>query len=341
MENTKVSKKPQVVTPTIVEDDGPGAKTTLPARPEAKAPAKAPAKRRVTTAVSTKVNKVSPLQLYLQEVAKYPLLTPEEEFSLAKKQFDEGDIKAAHRMVTSNLRLVVKIASDFRQAQINLLDLIQEGNYGLMQAVKKFNPYKGVKLSSYAAWWIRAFILKYIMDNKSQVKIGTTAAQRKLFFNLKKEADRMLEEYDRIDTKKLAKVLDVKEKDVIEMQIRLNSPDVSMDAPISNGDDASSSTRGSLIASKDRSVEDDLAQSQIKSIFADHLEEFEKTLEGRDLDIYHSRMVSEKPMTLQQIGDKYGISRERARQLEAKILKKLKDFVTDKGILVAPEPPPS
>lgn len=335
-----MSKKLPTVTPTIVEVDAkPSPKKVATGRgTKTKSVVPAPSKSR-TTSVSTKVNKVSPLQLYLQEVAKYPLLTPEEEFSLAKKQFDEGDINAAHRMVTSNLRLVVKIASDFRQAQINLLDLIQEGNYGLMQAVKKFNPYKGVKLSSYAAWWIRAFILKYIMDNKSQVKIGTTAAQRKLFFNLKKEADRMLEEYDRIDTKKLAKVLDVKEKDVIEMQIRLNSPDVSMDAPIGGGgDDSSSSTRGSLIASKASSVEDDLAHSQIKGIFADHLEEFEQTLEGRDLDIYHSRMVNDKPLTLQQIGDKYGISRERARQLEAKILKKLKEFVTDKGILLAPEP---
>ncbi|MFY7927288.1 MAG: sigma-70 family RNA polymerase sigma factor, partial [Oligoflexus sp.] len=121
---------------------------------------------------SQAIGKLTPLQLYLQEIAKYPLLSPEEESQFARKHFEEGDIAAAHRLVTSNLRLVVKIANDFRQAQSNLLDLIQEGNYGLMQAVKKYNPYKGVKLSSYAAWWIRAYILKYIMDNKSQVKIG-------------------------------------------------------------------------------------------------------------------------------------------------------------------------
>lgn len=283
---------------------------------------------------SQSISSVSPLQLYLQEVAKYPLLSPEEEFDLAQKHHDDGDIKAAHRLVTANLRLVVKIANDFRQAQINLLDLIQEGNYGLMQAVKKFNPYKGVKLSSYAAWWIRAFILKYVMDNKSQVKIGTTAAQRKLFFNLKKEADKMLEEYDRIDTKELAKVLDVKEKDVIEMQMRLGSPDVSMDAPISGGmDEGQSATRGSLMASNEGTVEDQLATDQVKGIFGQHLKDFEKTLKGRDLDIFLQRMISESPLTLQQIGDKYEISRERARQLEVKILKKLKEFVLAKGLL--------
>ena len=143
-----------------------------------------------TVTGSKSASNVSPLQLYLQEIAKYPLLSPEEELETAKKHFDDGHVGSAHRLVTSNLRLVVKIANEFRQAQINFLDLIQEGNYGLMQAVKRFNPYKGVKLSSYAAWWIRAYILKYIMDNKSQVKIGTTAAQRKLFFNLRKEAIR-------------------------------------------------------------------------------------------------------------------------------------------------------
>ncbi len=125
--------------------------------------------------------RLSPLELYLKEITKYPLLEPEEEFELARSHFEDNDIESAHRLITSNLRLVVKIAYDFRRAQSHLLDLIQEGNYGLMQAVKKFNPYKGVKLSSYAAWWIRAYILKFLMDSKSQVKLATTAGQRKLF----------------------------------------------------------------------------------------------------------------------------------------------------------------
>lgn len=276
---------------------------------------------------------VSPLQLYLQQIAKYPLLEPEEEYELARRQFDEQDVQAAHRLVTSNLRLVVKIANDFRQAQTNLLDLIQEGNYGLMQAVKKFNPYKGVKLSSYAAWWIRAYILKYLMDNKSQVKIGTTADQRKLYYNLEKTARKLLQEYETVDTKLLAETLNVREKDVIEMQQRLGSPDVSMDAPV--GDDPDSPTRGSLIAGKDIGAEDELGNAELKRIFSEHLELFRETLKGRDLELFDARLMAEEPLTLQEVGDRYGISRERARQIEARIVDKLKKFVEKSGLLDA------
>ena len=286
-----------------------------------------------TPATGGAVAKRSPLQLYLQEIAKYPLLTPEEEYETALLHFEDDDITAAHRLVTSNLRLVVKIANDFKQAQVSMLDLIQEGNYGLMQAVKKFNPYKGVKLSSYSAWWIRAFILKYIMDNKSQVKIGTTAAQRKLFFNLKKEADKLLAEYDRVDTKLLAENLDVKEKEVIEMQMRLAAPDYSLDAPIGQ-DDSEGTTRGAMIPDqKAVDAEESLADGQLKEIFADHLDEFSQSLKGRDLEIYRERIIADSPVTLQELGDKYGISRERARQLEAKIIKNLKKFVAEKGVI--------
>ena len=201
-----------------------------------------------------------------------------------------------------------------------------------MQAVKKYNPYKGVKLSSYAAWWIRAFILKHIMDNKSQVKIGTTAAQRKLFFNLKKEADKLLAEYDRIDTKLLAENLNVKEKDVIEMQMRLSAPDYSLDAPIKR-DGGESISRGAMIASDSESAEDLLSSREEMSLFTEHLDEFKITLKGRDLEIFNNRIMAEKPLTLQEIGDRYGVSRERARQLEAKIIKNLKQFVQDKGVI--------
>lgn len=287
---------------------------------------------------SQALSKLSPLQLYLQEIAKYPLLSPEEELEYARKHFEDADISAAHRLVTSNLRLVVKIANDFRQAQTNLLDLIQEGNYGLMQAVKKFNPYKGVKLSSYAAWWIRAYILKYIMDNKSQVKIGTTAAQRKLFFNLRKEIDRLLQEYDHVDTKMLAASLDVKEKDVIDMQMRLSAPDFSLDAPVGGDDENEGTTRGSMLAAPGVSVEDQLLNEEIRSVFGEHLANFRQTLKGRDLEIFNDRILNENPLTLQEIGDRYGISRERARQIEVKIVQNLKNFVRDQGIIdVDPE----
>ena len=274
---------------------------------------------------------VSPLQLYLKEIAKHPLLSPEEEFETARQLYDEGDIAAAHRLVTSNLRLVVKIANDFKQARVNTLDLIQEGNTGLMQAVKKFNPYKGVKLSSYAAWWIRAYILKYIMDNKSLVKIGTTAAQRKLYYNLRKETDRLLAEYDRVDTRLLAENLNVKEKEIIEMQMRLGSPDVSLDAPV--GNEEGGTTRGMMLESDDTSAEELVSGLEIRRAFGEHLRDFAATLKERDLEIFNTRMLAEQPLTLQEIGNKYGISRERARQLEARILKNLRNFVKSKGII--------
>jgi RNA polymerase sigma-32 factor len=272
---------------------------------------------------------VSPLQLYLREIARYPLLDPEDEYDSAVKLYEEGDPKAAHRLVTANLRLVVKIASDFQRSQVSFMDLIQEGNFGLVQAVKRFNPYKGVKLSSYAAWWIRAYILKHLMDSKSQVRIGTTAAQRKLFYNLRKQTEKLLAEYDHVDTKLLAASLDVKEKDVIEMQQRLGSPDVSLDAPLS--DDPKSPTQGDLLAADEPRIEDRLADAQLKEIFQEHLDEFQAQLKGRDREVFDARMLAETPLTLQELGDKYGITRERARQIENNILKKLKEFVRKKG----------
>ncbi len=273
---------------------------------------------------------VSPLQLYLQEVARHPLLEPEEEYDLAVRHFEDGDVHAAHRLITSNLRLVVKIANDFRRAQESTLDLIQEGNYGLMQAVKRYNPYKGVKLSSYAAWWIRAYILKYLMDNKSLVKMGTTTAQRKLFFNLRKEAEKLLAEYDQVDTKLLASNLNVREKDVVEMQQRLSGPDLSFDEPVSEGSDV---TRGSTYADPGESVEDILAKKEVQAIFKKHLDEFKKRITGRDLELFEDRLLSVQPMTLQEFGERHGISRERARQIEVRLMQKLKEFVREKGFV--------
>jgi RNA polymerase sigma-32 factor len=290
----------------------------------------------VTNLPSTQAQKqslvgVTPLQLFLQEIAKYPLLSPQEEYELAVKHHTEGDVAAAQRLVTSNLRLVVKIANDFRHAQANLLDLIQEGNYGLMQAVKRFNPYKGVKLSSYSAWWIRAYILKYLMDNRSQVKIGTTAAQRKIYYNLRKETEKLLQEYETVDPKMLAANMDVTEQEIIEMQQRLSSPDVSID--ISSGEDGAGS-KYSLIADQSASAEDEYANEEVRKIFHEHLEEFEKSLSGRDLEIFRDRLLNEDPKTLQELGDVYGITRERARQLEQRVIKKLKEFVSNKGRII-------
>jgi len=269
--------------------------------------------------------KQSPLEIYLREINRYPLLTPEEEYDLAVKHHSHSDREAAQRLITSNLRLVVKIANEFRTGSTSFLDLIQEGNYGLMQAVKKFDPYKGVKLSSYAAWWIRAFILKFLMDARSQVRIATTAAQRKLFYNLRRETEKLLQKYDEADPKLLAEAMNVREKDVKDMQLRLQGGDVSLDAPINE----EGTLRGETLNLHDgtSSVEDQLAGGQLMEIFEEQLDAFKSTLKGRDLDIFKDRMLSETPLTLQEIGDRYQISRERARQIEARIMKSLKEFV--------------
>jgi RNA polymerase sigma-32 factor len=273
----------------------------------------------------------SPLQSYLKEINRYPLLSAEEEYDLAVKHFESGDLESAQRLVTSNLRLVVKIANDFRRASPFTLDLIQEGNYGLMKAVKKFNPFKGVKLSSYAAWWIKAYILKFLMDSKGQVRVATTAAQRKLYYNLRRETEKQLKLFDDVDPKRLAEALDVKERDVVEMQKRLETKEVSMDAQISSEDGV---RYENFQVTDNMPLADNLiANNQLMEIFEEQIEEFKKTLSGRDLDVFLDRMIAETPLTLQEIGDKYKISRERARQIEARILKSLKEFVQkDKGM---------
>jgi RNA polymerase sigma-32 factor len=275
----------------------------------------------------------SPLQAYLREISRYPLLTPEEEYELAVAHFETQSKDAAHRLITSNLRLVVKIANDFRKSGFVPLDLIQEGNYGLMQAVKRFNPYKGVKLSSYSAWWIRAYILKFLMDNRGPVRIGTTAAQRKLFYNLRKETERLLREYETVDPKLLAENLGVKERDVVAMQQRLSARDISLDAPVADGD-GRTNYEFIEVDNGDKRADEELADSELLEIFEGHLQEFKKTLKGRDLDVFSDRMMAEKPLTLQEIGDRYGITRERARQIESKIMKNLKEFVKKKGTLL-------
>ncbi len=276
------------------------------------------------------ISTLNPLQVYLAQVGKYPLLEPHEEYELAVKFYEHGDREAAERLVTSNLRFVVKIAMDFSNSQTSVMDLIQEGNYGLMQAVKKFNPYKGVKLTTYSSWWIKAYILKFIMENKSQVKIGTTEAQRKLFFTLKKETERLLKEYSEVDTKMLAEHFHVEEKDVEDMQKRLSHRDFYLDAPLN---DQESKTHKDLLVDEKKSVDELIAELEIKDVFEEHLLEFEKTLKDRELEIFKERLLSENPISLQELGTRYGISRERIRQVETKILQNLKEFVSKKGIL--------
>jgi len=268
--------------------------------------------------------KFDPLQRYLMEVSQYKLLTREQERELAIKVRENGDSDAAYIMVTSNLRLVVKIALEFQRVWMqNLLDLIQEGNIGLMQAVKKFDPYKNVKFSYYASFWIKAYILKFIMDNWRLVKIGTTQGQRKLFFKLRKEKQKLIEEGFDPKPKLLSERLGVSEREITDMDQRLDGWDVSLDAPVK---DDSDTEKIEFLKTNVESAEDQVAKKEIETLIHNKIEEFKKQMTQRELEIFEKRIFSDDPVTLQEIGDNYGISRERVRQVEKNILKRLKEF---------------
>lgn len=270
---------------------------------------------------------VDPLYLYLQEIRKYPLLTRAEEIELAKRYKEKGDIQAAYKLVTSNLRLVVKIAMEFQKYWMqNLMDLIQEGNIGLMQAVKKFDPYRGYKFSYYASFWIKAYIIKFIMDNWNLVKIGTTQAQRKLFFNLRKEKERLEKRGIEATPQLLSERLHVRESDVIEMDQRLSGAEMSLDSPVSSD---SEDTHLMFLPDKEPAIDDQMADSQAREILREKLAQFRKHLKDKEAIIFDERLMAEEPLTLQEIGDKFGISRERVRQIEQRLKKKLKAYLEE------------
>jgi len=265
-----------------------------------------------------------PLTRYLSEIRKYPFLSREEEVRLARKYRESGDTDAISRLILSNLRLVYHLAMEYRQSAFPVLDLIQEGNIGLMVAIKKFDPEKGIRVGTYAAWWIRAFILRYIINNYRLVKVGTTQAQRRLFFNLRKERERLrLLGYDP-DVKLLADTLKVKEKEIVEMDQRMGSWEISLDAPSS---ETNEEPLGSNLSSGDERLDDRIAGEELKALFHEKLVSYSKTLNARDQDILQSRILSENPLTLIEIARKYNISKERARQLEEKILKNMKNYM--------------
>ncbi|MEE9566243.1 MAG: RNA polymerase factor sigma-32 [Desulfobacteria bacterium] len=272
----------------------------------------------------TALVKFDPLQRYLQELSQYELLTKEEEREFAIRVQEEGDRDAAYRLITSNLRLVVKIAIDFQRLWMqNLLDLIQEGNIGLMQAVQKFDPYRGVKFSYYASFWIKAYILKFIMDNWRLVKIGTTQAQRKLFFRLKKEKQRLASEGFDPKPKLLSERLGVSEKEVTDMDQRLDRWEVSLDAPIKEGSD---NERIEFIATQAPSAETQVAKKEMEAVIREKLDSLKKDLSEREVYILENRVFSDAPATLQDIGERYGITRERVRQIESSMIKKIRAY---------------
>ena len=262
------------------------------------------------------------LHRYLQEISQYELLTREETDELATKFKETGDQDAAYRLVSSNLRLVVKVAMDFQKYWMqNFMDLIQEGNVGLVQATKKFDPYRGVKFSYYAAYWIRAYVLKFIMDNWRLVKIGTTQAQRKLFFSLNKERKLLESKGFEAEPKLLAQRLNVKEKEVIEMGQRMDNWDVSLESPVrSDSDDE----QKSFLPSNGPGIETLVAGKQIKVKLTELIDVLKVDLNDKERMILEKRLLTDEPLTLQNIADKFGISRERVRQIEVNLLKKMK-----------------
>lgn len=271
--------------------------------------------------------KYDPLQRYLMEISKHKLLSRDREHELAVKIFEHDDREAAYEMVTSNLRLVVKIALEFQRVWMqNLLDLIQEGNIGLMQAVRKFDPYKNVKFSYYASFWIKAYILKFIMDNWRLVKIGTTQGQRKLFFKLKKEKQSLIEQGFDPKPKLLSERLGVTEKEIVDMDQRLDGWDVSLNAPLS---DDSDSEKIEFISYDSESAEEQVSKKQMDNLIHGKIEEFRKLMTKRENEIFDLRIFSDSPATLQEIGDRYGISRERVRQVEKNIITKMREFIRE------------
>ncbi len=272
------------------------------------------------------VSKYDPLQAFLKEIQNYPLLTPDEEKSLAESYVLTGDVNTAAKLVTSNLRLVVKIAFEYRRAYKNVMDLIQEGNIGLMKAVKKFDPSRGVKLSSYAAWWIRAYILRFVLNNWRLVKLGTTQAQRKLFFNLNKEKARLTAAGIEPTSEMLAERMGVTEREVIDMERRLKGQDMSLDAEIQNLD-GRALTRLDMLADERPLQDVKLQEARFENVVQDHLELFAEPLTDKEDYIFRKRLIVEDPLTLQQIGDHFGVSRERVRQIEKRLLGKLRAYL--------------
>jgi len=273
------------------------------------------------------VERTDALSRYFSQLRDHAPISREEEHALALRWVEHGDAEAAKRLVLANLRLVVKIAMEYRRTWTNVLDLIQEGNVGLLQAVQRFDPYQGVKLSSYAAYWIRAYVLKYLLDNIRLVRLGTTRAQRKLFFRLNKEKRELERLGIEVEPRMIAERLDVTEDDVVDMEQRLGHSDLSIDAPVH--EDEGSATYGDFLSDTGPSVEKNVADLELRRVFLEKVHEFAATLSERDRMIIDERILAEEPKTLQEMGDELGITRERVRQLEARVVAGLRDFMKE------------
>jgi RNA polymerase sigma-32 factor len=268
-----------------------------------------------------------PFRRYLAEIRKYPRLTREEERELAIRYREKGDTDAARLLATSNLRLVVRVAMDFRRSYLNILDLIQEGNIGLLQAVTKYDPYREVPFSAYAGYWIRACILKYLLDHWSLVRVGTTNVRRKLFYNLKKEQRRLEAQGITPGVKLLASSMGAEEEDVVEVSRALKGRDVSIDQPVKGGSEKDDLYIRDTMPSGGAGPDEQVEREELLGILREKLAAFSVELNERDRHILDKRLLAEEPATLQAIGDHFGTTREAARQNEARLIKRLKKYL--------------
>ena len=280
------------------------------------------------------------LSNYLNEIKKFPMLSAEEEYTLATRLRIHGDTDAAHQLVTSHLRLVAKLAMGYKGYGLPITDIMSEGNVGLMQAVQKFDPEKGFRLATYALWWVKAAMQEYILRSWSLVKIGTTAVQKKLFFNLRR-AKNQIQAYEDGDLnpenlEKISKQLNVPEKEVVNMNRRLSGADPSLNAKISS-DDGSQTEWQDWIEADTPNQEEEYVEKEEDSIRKDLISESLSVLNERELDIVQTRRLSEETTTLEELSEKYDISRERVRQIEVRALEKIKEeiqkLMKDKNII--------
>jgi len=271
------------------------------------------------------LERLDPLTAYIQEIRQYEGLSEEEEQALAIKYKDAGDLDAAYQLTTAHLMMVVRIAMTFKREWNNMMDLVQEGNIGLMKAVKNFDPFRGVRLSAYATWWIRSYMLKYILDNWRLVRVGTTNVRRKLLFNLRKEKEKLEKEGFAPSTKLLAERFGVAESEVIDVDASLGAMDVPIDQPVHP---SSTATHADFLGHNE-TPEKIVVSEMFLSALKEKIGVFKVNLKPMEQEILEDRVLSESPLSLQEIGDRHDITREAVRQAEVRLLKKFKTFIEE------------
>ena len=273
-----------------------------------------------------KLTRLDPLRRYLLEISQFEPLSPEEEHRLALRYREDEDQDAAYRLVTSNLRLVVKVAMIYRSVYFNVMDLIQEGNIGLIEAMKRFDPYKGARLPTYASWWIKAYIIKFILDNFRIVRVGTTNERRKLLFNLRKEKERLSLQGIEPTPARIAKRLNVSVENVKDIEQNMESFDLSLNSYANEGQ---SVQYLDTLRATEELVDERIARGELQKLFSDKIQEFAQTLNERQRYILYGRLIAQEPKTLQEIANRFGVTREAIRLNEKGLVAKIKTYMQD------------